>query len=424
MSLHAVAVMAMAVIALPSAGAASGTLQTLHNFCAKSNCADGAYPQSALLRDSAGNFFGTTSSGGKYGSGTVFEITAGGKEKVLHSFCGACGEGAGPLAAVIADVNGNLYGTTQYGGGAGNAGAVFELVHNPDTGNYKYKLLYSFCAVNNCADGEYPFAPLTYTGAASGLPYDGVSPLFGTTVSGGTGAKGLAFQLTRKHAKGLLAETVLHNFCSDSNCADGSQPQGPLTPDANGNLYGTTAGGGGSSPDNDVGTLYELTNTGGSYSQTVLYRFCQLTNCADGEGPGNSPVTMDSAGNLYGTTAVGGTSNAGTVFEIIPGGANSEEKVLYNFHQSDGWLANGGVAMDANGDLVGTTTMGGKFGGGVVFRIRKGAETILYQFGYEQDWGDGSHPDAPPILDSAGNVYGIASSGGKVGYGTVWKATP
>jgi hypothetical protein len=98
--------------------------------------------------------------------------------------------------------------------------------------------------------------------------------------------------------------------------------------------------------------------------------------------------------------------------------------VLYNFHQADGWLANAGVLIDPNGDLIGTTQEGGQFGGGLVFRIHRGAETILYQFGHQEDWGDGLDPVAPAILDSAGGVYGTASGGGKNGYGTVWKLTP
>ena len=199
-------------------------------------------------------------------------------------------------------------------------------------------MIYRFCSQQNCADGTIPAGGLTYAGASSGVPYDGVSPLFGVTGGGGANNGGTVFELT--NSAGHWAENVLYSFCSQggTDCTDGHVPQGELVIDASGNPYGVTVQGGGNDPHlNGAGVAFELVpSEGNAWSETTLYRFCSMAHCADGARPLAGLVT-DAEGNLYGTTSRGGRRCAtepdgcGTAFKIIPNGAASEETVLYAF---------------------------------------------------------------------------------------------
>jgi len=255
------------------------------------NGSDGGFPFAGLVADTAGNFYGTTDVRGTgcppYGCGTVFKINSKGKETILHSFTGAP-DGDNPFAGLVRDSTGNLYGTTITGGTNG-AGTVFKV----DTTG-KETVLYSFCS-NACQDGEIPY---------SGLIRDNAGNLYGTTLAGGMFGSGTVFKLD---STGV--ETVLYNFCSQSGCTDGSQPYAGLVRDAAGNLYGTTYGGGA----NETGTVFEVDKTG---KETVLYSFCSLPGCADGGLP-YAGLARDSAGNLYGTTS-NFAEAYGTVFKIAP----------------------------------------------------------------------------------------------------------
>jgi uncharacterized repeat protein (TIGR03803 family) len=203
--------------------------------------------------------------------------------------------------------------------------------------------------------------------------------------------------------------SVLYAFPGGS---DGCNPYGGLIRDRAGNLYGTTYGGGTSG----YGVVFELTPTG---FLTVLQPF------AGGPNDGATPVdtlVRDGAGNLYGTTGEGGTNNNGTVFKITPAGA---ETVLHFFAggNNDGASPFGGLTQDAAGNLYGTTVLGGTYGEGTVFKLTPaGAETVLYSFGAFS--GDGSQPHAGLLRDRAGNLYGTARDGGTSGWGTVFKVTP
>ena len=210
-----------------------GVETVLYSFCAQTNCADGANPGAALIMDEAENLYGTTPVGGANDRGTVFELTPGGRETVLYSFCAqtSCVDGSTPLAALIVDKRGNLYGTTAAGGAnnlsfPGGVGTVFELMPNGTE-----TLPYSFCAQTNCTDGATPTA---------GLIMDKAGNLYGTTFhGGGTSGDGTMFELTPGGT-----ETVLYSFCAQTNCADGALPQAGLIMDKAGNLYGTTVQGG------------------------------------------------------------------------------------------------------------------------------------------------------------------------------------
>ena len=200
---------------------------------------DGEFPKSSLVWDSTGNLYGTTEYGGANGYGTVFEVTATGKETVLYSFCSQadCVDGSYPYSGLVQDSSGNLYGTTV-DGGANGAGTVFELA---TTG--KETVLYSFCSQSGCVDGAYPF---------SSLVRDSSGNLYGTTQYGGANSAdaGTIFEVTTTGK-----ETVLYNFCSQPGCVDGSYTATGLLRDSAGNLYGTTFYGGASGD----GTVFKLT---------------------------------------------------------------------------------------------------------------------------------------------------------------------
>ncbi|HTT84224.1 MAG TPA: choice-of-anchor tandem repeat GloVer-containing protein [Rhizomicrobium sp.] len=324
----------------------------LYNFCSQTNCADGAWPYAGVIADKKGNLYGTTLSGGTgayegcgaYGCGTVFKLAPDGTETVLHSFAGGS-DGAVPIAGLIADKAGNLYGTTDEGGCGSceyGAGTVFKIAPNGTE-----TVLLSF----NGSDGNSPRA---------GLIMDSAGNLYGTTWAGGANEGGDVFELAPDGT-----ETVLYNFCSQPNCSDGDGPYAGLLRDSQGNLYGTTSiGGANGSCSNGCGTVFKLAPDG---TETVLYNFCQQQNCADGADP-SAALIADNAGNLYSTTLY---SN-GTVFKLAP---NGSETVLHSFAgRSDGASPFGSLIM-YKGNLYGTTVQGGdsgcEGGCGTIFEIKK-----------------------------------------------------
>ena len=294
---------------------ATGKRTTLYKFCPSSSCSGGGHPLGGLVF-LGGAFYGTTEGRGTggppgEGSGTVFKLTkpvsagAPWTETAVYSFCtlNACTDGAGPVAGLVADKSGMLYGTT-YGGGTNSYGTVFEL--NPKTG--VLTTLYSFCSLANCADGDHPYA---------GVVFGKGGDLYGTTYSGGDG-NGTVFKLnpvTKKFATIYAFPTV---SCPPNNCyPDGQGPLSGLLASAQGVLYGTAGGGA-----NNYGVVFELTPpaSGSQWTESVLYNFCSLNNCADGYSP-VAGLASDSAGLLYGTTEFGGTAsqyNSGTVFRLDP----------------------------------------------------------------------------------------------------------
>ena len=412
----------------PTAGGGwtENVLYSFHN-----NGTDGFAPIAGLVLDAAGNLYGTTALGGTYdcagfGCGTVFELMpeAGGSwtEEVLHSFNPADGDGGSPEASLIFDAAGNLYGTT-FGGGANRDGTVFELLGAGVVG-WTEEVLYSF--LNNGMDGSNPYA---------GLIFDKNGNLYGTTYVGGTNGDGTAFELTPAVGGGWT-EKVLHTF---GNGTDGTNPWAGLIFDKNGNLYGTTHGGG--TYYIGYGTVFELTPAaGGGWTEKVLHSF----NPADGDGQTpEAGLIFDAVGNLYGTTVGGGTYGDGTVFELTPAvGGNWAEKVLYSFNpnRGDGVGPAAGLIFDAAGNLYGTTYWGGTYdcpgvppGCGTVFELTPTAgggwtEKVLHSF--LNNGTDGTHPAfGTLIFDALGNLYGTTEEGGTHsscygGCGTVFELTP
>jgi uncharacterized repeat protein (TIGR03803 family) len=350
---------------------------------------DGAEPLASLISDKAGNLYGTTQvGGGANGYGTVFKLAPDGSETVLHSFAGGTSDGSLPEAGVIADYAGNLYGTT-YGGGANGFGTVFKLA--PDGTE---TVLYAFKGGD---DGDGPFA---------GLIRDSAHNLYGTTLHGGasgncTDGCGTVFKLAPDGT-----ETVLHTFAGGS---DGANPYAGVIADGGGNLYGTTQVGGTGCDGNGCGTVFKVAMNG---SEAVLYNFCSRLNCADGTTP-YSGLIADSAGNFYGTTALGGITRGGrigngTIFKLAPDGT---ETVLYVFPGgSHGEFPSyGSLLADKAGNLYGTAG-GGANGQGIVFRLAtNGNESAPYAF---KGRSDGSSPSAGVIADKAGNLYGTTQGGG------------
>jgi uncharacterized repeat protein (TIGR03803 family) len=213
-------------------------------------------------------------------------------------------------------------------------------------------------------------------------------------------------------------ESVIYNFCSQEFCTDGEFPHAGLTFDKDGNIYGTTTQGG----MYVYGTLFKISPQG---DETVLYNFCQQDSCADGAQP-EAGVIFDQQGNLYGTTLAGGAHGQGVVFKFTPG---TGETVLYNFgtknDSTDGSSPAAGVIFDKKGNLYGTTTAGGKYGMGVVFKLTPtGLESVLYSFCPNSDGGcpDGSTPVGAVVFHNK-NLYGTTEYGGKYVRGTVFELT-
>ncbi len=395
----------------------------LHSF---GSGTDGQHPHASLI-DVKGVLYGTTSAGGSNEAGTVFALDPEtGAETVLYSFCSLqnCTDGEKPAAGVI-EANDLLYGTTDEGGASGE-GTVFSL--DPGTGTET--VLYAFCSRQNCGDGTSPEAGL--------IEVNGI--LYGTTTSGGANKGGTVFSLDPK--TGL--ETVLYSFCGGPLCMDkGNSPTGDLI-DVNGMLYGT-AGGGGSHGEGIVFSLDPKTG-----AEKVPYAFCGKKRCADGEDPLASVVGVN--GMLYGTTLVGGSGcpvgtdaagrnvpgtkrGCGTVFSLDP--ETGTETVLHYFcslirdHGCQNGADSRASLIDVKGTLYGMTANGG-IGGcqgewypgcGLVFSLdpNTGAEKVLYSFCRQQNCADGALPGQGGLTDVKGALYGTTASGGANGEGTVFR---
>jgi uncharacterized repeat protein (TIGR03803 family) len=395
------ALMLVVVLGLGAVTTQSAQAQTFTTLWTSHGQPDGQYPYARLVRDTAGNLYGTTYGGGSSNLGAVFEVNPSGNETVLYSFVGGVyRDGQYPYAGVIRDAAGNLYGTT-YGGGSYGLGAVYKL-----SSSGTETVLYNFSG--DGADGAYPYG---------GLIMDAEGNLYGTTEYGGGLDKGTVFKLSTSGE-----ETVLHSFGAQWVAArvagDGAYPFGGLIIDAEGNLYGTTNQGGAY----NVGTVFEVSKAG---KETVLHNF--VGDLKDGCYP-MGDLLRDKAGNLYGTTnSCGPIDPYGTVYKLSPSG---EETILHNFlgqNSGDGAYPVSGVIMDAKGNLYGDTYSGGAYGLGTVYELdKKGTLTVLHSFlGETQNGGEGAYPMGGLIMDATGNLYGTTNEGGYCfNFGTVWEWSP
>jgi len=275
--------------------------KSLYSFCSPAPCTGGSDPIGALLWAPTGNFYGTTLGGGVSEAGTFLKMTAGGVPTTLHDFClegvyPTCADGAGPTG-VIPGTDGNFYGTTIFGGPAGD-GTVFKI-----TPGGTLTTLYSFCSQSGCADGTGPNGVIQ---GADGNFYE-------TTNAGGAPGFGTVFKLT---ASGTL--TTLHTFClAGSPCIDGGTPLAGLVQATDGNLYGTTSQCVGLTAGCKYpGTIFQITPSG---TFTTLYIFCSAgAPCTDGADPG-AALIQGTDGNLYGSTTKGSGSAPGTIFRLSVG---------------------------------------------------------------------------------------------------------
>jgi len=331
--------------------------------------------------------------------------------KVIYNFTGGA-DGAAPEAGLAMDGAGNLYGTTEEGGHTGGncydygCGTVFKLAYKGS--GWVLTTLYTFQAGS---DGSYPLAAVV-------IGPNGI--LYGTTDTGGSGCYGygcgtvFSLRPTPTVCKAALCpwtETVLYRF-TDTPDANGPG-LGDLVFDKAGNIYGTTFGGGAY----DNGAVFQLTPSGGTWSESVLHSFDQT----DGAQPAGG-VTFGKNGSLYGTTIWGGAYGGGTIYELTPSSSGWVETILHQFdHFVDGNYSTGGLIFDSSDNLYGTTGDGGPGGGigGTAFQMKPdGTLSTICVF----DGGFG--PYSGMIFDQAGNLYGTTPSGGAYGPGIVFKLTP
>jgi len=335
------------------------------------------------------------------------------REKILYQFPGG-NRGNNPQYGVVFDSKGNAYGTTYYGGTYG-WGTVFRL--QPSNGGWTQDVLYSF---RGSSDGFNP---------TGNLVIDAAGNLYGTTLSGGTGngclnqnylCSGTVFELAQ--SKGGWKHVVLYNFCSLSGCADGAGPGG-LTSDGAGNLYGSTITGG-QQCESGCGTVYELSPSHGSWTEKVLYAF-------NSSGDGNYPtpgITIDDAGNLYGTTYNGGGYGYGIVYKLKRGKHRWQEVMIYAFEGSTNYRnPNGYLTLDSAGNIFGTTTggtSGCEYQCGIVYRLSRSNGQWIEETVYTFDGTHGASPNGGLVLDSAGHFYGSTLLGGNYDFGEVFELKP
>lgn len=309
------------------------------------------------------------------------------------------GDGGFPnYGSLVQGRNGNLYGITA-GGGHGLdcgpytfvCGTVFVI-----TPTGKLTTLHSFCLEAGCPDGESP---------QSGLVLASNGNFYGTTYLGGANRGGTVFQIT---PEGTL--TTIYNFCAQANCSDGDMTSAPLVKGENGNFYG-----GNNYGVNNCGTLFEVTSTG---TLTTLYSF----ECNDGEEPSTGLVEATN-GNFYGTTQEGGPYGNGVFYKLTPSG---EETTLYMFCATGGSCPDGATPLGSlletsDGNLYGTTDLGGENQDGTIFEMTTaGKLTTLHMF----TGADGSNPQGGLVKATDGNLYGTTTSGGANSSGTIFQITP
>lgn len=384
----------VAVLLLMSAASSAQTFHVLYNF---SGCADGDYPLNTLLIDRSGNLYGSTAMGGSAcgdsGNGVVFRLKRAGSgwvETPLHTFTGGTGDGSYPYdyGGLTFGPDGAIYGTT-YEGGTANDGTVFSL-RPPATA----------CHSALCPWSEtllYSFSLPLYT-PYSGVAFDSSGNLYGTIESA------IVYQLSP--SGGSWTANVLS---TQSTQIFANATLGP-----DGNLYGVNYQGG-----FGYGTVFQLVPSDSGWTTNVLHSFIG----ADGANPVGG-VIFDSAGNLYGSTTALGSNSGGTIFELSLQGGLWVFKTIYAFSEGQG--PDSALTLDSAGNLYGTTFGGGQFGNGLVFKLTPSGNgwtfTDLYDFFVNND--EGINPVGGVTLDSNGNLYGTASRSGANGAGSVWEITP
>ena len=394
-------VMGAATSLLITAAWAASATKLVYSFGGN---ADGEYTDTELVRDSAGNLYGTSVQGGIFGGGTVFQVNPAGMHTVLYDFTGGA-DGGEPYKGVTLDAQGNLYGTAVTGGGGsceGGCGVVYKLSNSG--GSWNQTVIHTFTG----SDGSGPGSPVAI---------DKNGDVFGTTPTGGANGIGVVYQL--REDAGAWKFRVIHTFTGGDDGGGGSASR--LLIDAAGNLFGVCTVGGA----NGFGTVFEMSQHQGQWQFTTLYAF---KDSPDGALPYGGLVA-DRAGSLFGTTYYAGANDLGTIYQLTKINGVWTERVLYSFQGgSDGGSPISTLVADAAGNLYGTTSEGGAAacGCGTIFKMSrdttgKWTETVAYRF-----------PGTPQpgfaynglVADPSGIFYGATVHGGSGNDGAIYKFRP
>lgn len=363
---------------------ASFVESTLYSFTGGN---DGAMPRGAVIQGQDGNLYGTTLDGGTSADGTIYSVTPGGTETILHSFGSSGTDGIEALGALIQTSDGNFYGTT-INGGANGAGTVYSV-----TPAGLETVVYAFSA--SAPDGNQPISRVLLGGDGN---------LYGTTLNGGTYGQAVIYRVTPAGV-----ETILHEFGAIN--LDGNAGNSGLIQASDGMYYGTTEAGGAA----NAGTVFSITAAG---VETVLHSFGTGIDASDPQGE----LIQGGDGDFYGVSAIGGSYDGGAIFEVTSAGV---ESLLYSFGgtTSDGMYPSGPLLVGADGNFYGTTVAGGASNSGTIFVVTPaGVETVLDSFGGNST--DGGNPYSGVILGSDGTLYGTTSAGGPGNNGTVFRFGP
>ena len=391
------------IVLLAAVASQAQTYQVIHNFMGG---LDGAEPTSGLTPDAAGNLYGTTFEGDAL-TGTVYKLTKKNSSWVLVPLYLFPYQGSGgsiPYARVIIGNNGTLYGTAAFGGNLqGCSGGCGTVFNLRPSPSFPPTPL-----------SPWIETPIYRFGGSDGanpvgadLIFDQAGSIYGTTYNGGAGSCyggcGTVYKLTP--SDGSWTESVLYSFAQGG---DGQHPWGGVTFDQSGNLYGTTVFGGAYGE----GSIYELTPAGSGWTETILYSFTGGTDCANPY----AGVIFDQAGNLYGATVAEGAGNGGTAFELTPSGGSWTFNLLYSFTGAGGQFSAGPIAnlaFDSAGNLYGTTHGDGAYTHGSVFKLTPGSDGWIHTSLYDFTGGtDGGYPRSSILFDNNGNMYGTAAGGG------------
>lgn len=410
-----------AAILTISPGAQAQTYHVLYTF---TGGADGHSPDSGVIVDESGTVYGVSAGGGSTncaaGCGTVFRLMQHGSSwlfATLYSFHGAP-DGYLPVG-VVKGPDGTLYGATL----AGGQGSCAFGTNGCGT-VFNLRPPATFCHSVFCPWNETVL--YRFKGSASGdgafpsngtFAFDGSGNFYGTASEGGTHTYGTVFKMTR--SQGSWTESTLYSFNGAGPSGWGYPESGPLL-DASGNIYGTTA----LQTQFAGGVAYELSPSGGGWSVNVLHAF----QCSGMEGCVPGGLIRDTLGNLYTITSSGGVSGGGTADELLASQTWSLD-TLFSFPGGGGTGPQGTLAMDAAGNLYGATDAQGTFGAGTVFKLTPSADgwnmTVLYNF---TGGADGGYPVSGVVIDSHGNIFGTTNAGGSGvcarGCGVVWEITP
>jgi uncharacterized repeat protein (TIGR03803 family) len=401
-------------VIIASAASQAQTFTVIHNF---TGGGDGGGPTAGVTVDTGGNLYGTTQNGGADGFGIVYRLKhsgSGWQVTPLYSFQGGS-DGAGPNASVVFGPDGSLYGTTYEGGGRNcnhtGCGTAFNLkppltVCKTALCPWSETVLYRFSGGNDGANPD-----------AGDLIFDHAGNIYGTTLSGGSypcqgSGCGTVFQLT--HSGGGWTKSTAYDFTGGN---DGGNPASGVVFDSVGNLYGTTLGGG----VYDAGAVFQLMKTENGWTENTLRSF------TTGDNNGytlEAGVILDQSNNLYAATSTGGVGNGGTVFELSQSDGGWSISLLYSL--GGGFFGpQASLVMDSAGNIYGTTLGDGECGYGNVFKLSPSNGGWTYTSLHDFAGGsDGRHPYSAVALDANGNLYGTTYGGGSDGFGVVYEIAP